>query len=414
MKKLFAFLAQKIQTAPLLLWAAAGVLPAFFLFWVVPMYFRANLTVHYPNGYLPKVIPIGNDFRLALQAAQAWADACQLTDFIFTPAALAFFTPFIKLEYARAYHLFVLLILFSYLTFAALTLLLVDAKHHAAAVFLLLASAYSYGVQFELERGQSHSIALALTLAALYLFHQFPRARWLSYVLFSLSIQLKFYPALFVVFFVDDWRAWKPTLIRFGALGLANILALFLLGGEYFTQFYQHMLNSAADGEIALGNHSIQSFLAMLSKDGLGMFEGAALNWIQVNRAALFNGLSGYVVAGFALILVLVIRRNQRGTNPNLLLAAVIVSLTLPSVNHDYTLPLLTVPFTLAFIRWGTREYRWGKFTSITLLVVSALTYSVTLFPLNHKPLWLNSSLPALLILLAIAALFSLVEKDAA
>jgi len=411
MKKIFVYLAQKIKNAPLLLWAAAGVLPAFFLFWVIPMFFRADLTIHYPNGYLPKLTPIGNDLRLALQAANAWATSRQLTDFIFTPAALAFFMPFIKLEYARAYHVFVLLIFLAYLLLAVLALAWIESKHHAAAVFLLLASAYSYGAQFELERGQSHSLALALLMAALYLFHKIPRARWISYLLFSLSIQLKFYPALFVVFFVEDWRAWKTILIRFGALGLVNFLALFLLGGEYFSQFYAHMLNSAAGGEVALGNHSIQSFLAVLSKDGLGILNGAALTWMRENRAALSYGLNGFVLAGFALILALVIRRNQSGVNPNLFLAAVIVSLTLPSVNHDYTLPLLSVPFTLAFIRWATEEYRWGKFVSAALLVFSAFVYAVTLFPLNHKPLWLNNSLPALLILLAIAALFSLVEK---
>ena len=116
-----------------------------------------------------------------------------------------------------------------------------------------------------MERGQFHTIALLFCIAAIYLFHKYPQYRFFAYLLFCVSIQLKIYPALFFVLFVDDWRDWKTNIKRFVTLGLVNFLLLFLLGYSYFSKFIAHMIESSTNWLEAFSvNHSIAGFFYYL------------------------------------------------------------------------------------------------------------------------------------------------------
>jgi len=69
--------------------------------------------------------------------------------------------------------------------------------------------------KFELETGQFYTTAMMLTVAAdtLYFFTKHPSYRIFAYILFNpFPSNLKVFPAIFVVMFVDDWRDWKGNL----------------------------------------------------------------------------------------------------------------------------------------------------------------------------------------------------------
>ncbi len=402
---------EKLYQLPSIFWVALGLLPPFIPFLVSKIFFDPNLRIKYPEGYIPKLAPIGNDIILTMDAIQMWLQNNQTNQFVFTPVANLIFTPLLLLGYPKYYYVITVATLASYLVISLLAILMSAEKRHAVIIFIAAISIFSYGLQFELERGQSHTIALMLVLLSIYIFHRHKEFRWFAYILFSISIQLKFYPALFVILFVDNWLDWKTNLKRFASLGMANFLLLFLLGFSYFQAFYNHMVFSVGDAEISVGNHSVRSFTTYLSYSGAGLFEGGAILWIREHIDLISAMLYLYFLICFLIILVNAYRKNEPGIQFDLLLACVIGSLVLPTVNHDYTLPLLTVPFALSISNWHTRHYPWPKFLTLIFTMAASFVYSISLFPINYKPDALKNSLPIIFIILTIVTGLNIAQR---
>lgn len=400
-----------IYNLPALFWVVIGILPALIPFLVAPMFFNSNLQIYYPERYLPKIIPIGHDFLLLMDAAQTWIDVKQTTQFIFTPLTIILFSPLQLLSYPQSYHAIVLATLVSYLVLCLIAILISDSRNHSSITLIAAISIFSYGMQFELERGQTYTIALMLCVWAVYIFHKQPQFRLFAYLLFCISVQIKFYPALFVILFVDDWRDWKSNLIRFGTLGLVNFLAFFLLGFSYFTSFYNHIINTMQGGQAGVTNHSISSFCILLKTSGMGLFNGSALNWIKGHVGFIQIMLYIYFFICFMSVLINAYRKNRGGINPDLLLVCVIGGIVLPSISQDYTLPLLTVPFAISLSDWHRRNYAWPKIITITLMIAATFAYSLTLLPHNFKPIYFKNSFPMLLVILTITTLQNLAQK---
>ncbi|MDO9302972.1 MAG: glycosyltransferase family 87 protein, partial [Anaerolineales bacterium] len=277
-------LRDKIYNLPTLFWVALGVLPAFIPLLIIPMFFNSGHGIYYPVEYLQNINPIGNDFRILLNSASNWLLNHQTTQHIFTPLTIFLFSPLLLLGYPNAYYVVATATLISYLILAVLAFAMTEKGKHLVIVFIATISLFSYGLQFELERGQSHTIALMLCVLAVYIFHKQPHFRLFAYLLFCISVQIKFYPGLFIVMFVDDWRDWKNILIRFGAIGVVNFLALFLLGSSYFSAFYNHTTNGLAETvELMVGNHSIQSFVFVLPEVGVNLLSRDAMTWVKGN-----------------------------------------------------------------------------------------------------------------------------------
>lgn len=209
------------------------------------------------------------------------------------------------------------------------------------------------------------------------------------------------------------WQNWKENLMRFSAIGLANVMLLFLLGLRYFSSFLDHMLNSVHDGESNAANHSIQSFIWFLRMSGMGIFNEQR-QWIAGHSGLIEAALYIFFGVCFLSVLVNSYIKNSRGFNFDLLLLCTIGGMTLPSVNHDYTLPLLALPFALSLSTWHSRNYIWSTTITILMIVVSSFAYSLTLFPIEHKPLYLQNSLPMIFLIMAIVTIQNLAQKGRA
>jgi len=401
-----------IYNLPPLFWATLGVLPVFVPFVLVPMFFNSRHAIEYPVEYLQNINPIGNDFRLWLDAMKEWLFHGQTTGYVFTPLAIFLFAPFLLLGYPVAYYVITIFTLLSYLTLAFLAIALSEVKKHSVIVFIAAVSLFSYGLQFELERGQSHTIALMLCVLAIYIFHKQPSFRLFAYLLFCASIQLKFYPALFVVMFVDDWRDWKNNIIRFGALGLTNILALFLLGFSYFSSFYIHMTKGlSGTSELFVLNHSVKSFVFILPEIGAKLLGANTSSWVKDNGGMLEIVFLLIFLICFLTTLVNAYLKNASGVNANLLLVCVIGGMTVPAISHDYMLPMLAAPFALFVSDLHAREYPWGKWLTILLIVFLSFVYALTLFPIEYKPAYLQNEFPMLFIILIAATLLNVAQR---
>ena len=404
-------LRDRMYNLPSLVWVVIGFLPAFLLSFIAPMFFAPNHEFQYAQGYLPNMDPVGNDFGLILNAARSWLQTGRTTPFVFTPLINILFAPLLLLGYPGSYYVITLATLGSYVILCLLAILMSSGRNHLVIVFIAAISIFSYGMQFELERGQSHTIALMFGVLAVYVFHKHPHFRVFAYLLFCISVQLKFYPALLVVMFVDDWRDWKNNLKRFSALGLANILLLFVLGFSYFSAFFDHMTGVLAKIDGWNGNHSISSFVFVLQDSGIGLFTGIPLEWIRTNTALISNLLYLYFFVCLLTVLINAYLKNTTGVNADLLLVCVIGGLTLPSANHDYSLPLLTAPFAMSISNWHTRDYRWAAIITILLTIIASFTYALTLFPFIYRPVYFQNSFSMLFIILTIVTLLNVAQK---
>ncbi len=384
-----------------------------FLFWYGYSFTRVvffNADGMMANGnFLPAIRPIGNDLNLILDASRSvlsggsvYAGANK-----YPPLATLLFIP---LTFLQGDAPFQVLTLLNYLCYAFITLvfpMLLSGRRDlpAWAWFLAAAGLYSYGLLFEIERGQFNLIAVTCVFTAILIFRRMPRLRWLAYVLLTAAIQLKLYPAVFVFFFVDDWKQWKVNLVRWGLLGLANIAVLFILGVDTALHYIRAMTSVVA----SLGindwpvSHSVSSFLDF-SNYYTGMHP-VVLRSIQIFLQVLILFLTGYTLRNAWL--------RNRLTDAYLLLACTLTALTIPALSNDYTLSYLVGPAIYLFMSLESNRTGDGNDFPILPVALIALCLAGTYFSYFQKPIPLQNHFPALLVMLICTALLSSKELRA-
>lgn len=390
-------------------WVPAGFLVCYTAFFFHPVFLNASNFMRLENN-LPAIHPVGNDLHLIMDAAGSLADGGSPYAGAnkYPPLATAIFTGLLGLNIRDALRVLstASLFLFIFLSVGVPYWLSRDRRLPAFAWFILAAGLFSYGFHFEIERGQFNLLAVGLALLGVTLYHRAPRLKWAAFILFCAAVQLKIYPAIFVLFFTRDWRDWKSNLLRWGGLGLANLALLAGLGWQVFREFFS-MMTSVVGG---LGfkdwpvSHSINGFLS---------FWGAQTPWVTENARLLQALLYLTVIALTALCLWAALRRGET-LDPDLLLACTLAALTLPSLSNDYTLAFLIGPAVLFFIRAEERlsggERRapgWMRW----LMAACALAFASTFFSYYVKPPLLQNQFPALLVMLACAAVFSCSDR---
>jgi hypothetical protein len=387
-------LVDKILNQPVFTWVVVGFVIAYIAFFIFPTFLNAEGHFHYSTGYLPEREHIGFDTRLTLDHIRVWFEGEREPKYIFPALTTVLFTPLLLLRYPADFYVVTAFTLTSYLTLNLLLPLWIGKKKNRLLIFFVFAvSIFSYGLQFELETGQFYTIAMMLVAAAVYIFHKHPSYRIFAYVLFSISIQLKVFPAIFVVMFVDDWRDWQGIIKRFAALGLVNFALLFLMGYSYFSVFFKQLVASGATTELTY-NHSIYAFATNLSAPG----------WVG-SLLYVYFFVCFFVVLGRAYL------QNEKGINANLLMVCLIGGLMIPAISHDYNLPLLATPFVLVMSAQNVREAAWAKVLSIVLIIAASFAYSATLFPSNARPAALENSFPFLFVILTVVVVLGFMQK---
>jgi uncharacterized membrane protein YeaQ/YmgE (transglycosylase-associated protein family) len=321
----------------------------------------------------------------------------------YTPLTSLVFAPLMWAQFETGYRVLGGLTLVSFLLAALILPLALSPPPGARSMCLLLfvTGLSSYGLQFELERGQFNVLAFCLSTLAVFLFHWRPRLRLLAYLLFSLAVQLKLFPAIFIVMLVDSWGDWLANVKRAIGLGAFNFALLFCLGLKSFTDFIAAIMGPMLDPVSWVGNHSIKSYVNASTADGQHLVPPGVSSFMRENATVVLLALLGFVVACLGLIVFRAIRRKARGFNPHLFLACTIGALVIPSVSHDYKLALLGGPMAVAFNSFSasTRGRRWSVFSP--LVVIAALAYASTLYSFVYKESFLQNNFPALLVILA-------------
>jgi hypothetical protein len=396
-----------VLKAPMLLWVLVGVGLAYLLFFIRPTFFSAQEMPFFK--YLPATNPIGIDLTQVLNYSRTWwvdKSSPFIGNNLYPPLASLLFIPLIFLNPGNAYFLITCLSLLGYLIITLVLPLKSGQTRQITPVLLLVfvTGLLSYGLQFELERGQFNLIAMTLCLLSVWLFHAHPKLRALAYVLFSLAVQLKVYPAIFIVMLISDWHAWKDNIRRLLVLGVVNVAALFVMGIGVFRDFLKAITSQSLNPASWTGNHSINSFVELIAQ----IASSAGWNGLKQNQRAIQIVLLGLVLLLIGLIMLRLFKQNRPGLNPYLLLACSLGALMIPPVSHDYTLSFLAAPVALLLTDrdiWKPPVEPGQQLSKIMLLTIFSAAYASTLFSYTNKPLLANNNFPALFLMLVLVTL---------
>jgi len=391
---------------PIWLLVCASFLFMYLLLFVQPVFLNISHSMLFPK-YVLSMNPIGIDLRQMLSYSSEWVKGC--TPYVganlYPPFASVLFYPLTTCQFPTAYFLVTFMTIAAFIS-VVLVLPLVSCKDpdRAALVALTIAGLLSYGFQFEIERGQFNTIAFALCAWAIFFFHsgQGKWARIGAFLLFTVAIQLKLYPAIFIFAFTRNARDWKGNLMRWGALGVINIALFFTLGVSVFENFLTAVTAQVNDPYVWIGNHSLTSFITLaLRKTSLGPF--ASFIWL---------GCGLILAMCFLFILARVYQRNSRRYIKYLIASCGLSTMLIPSVSHDYKLPILCMIF--AMFVGETRPILVNGFKGIfTVLFLFAFSMinAWSLFPYTFKPVILRNNAPFLLFAYIVLILIMLSEE---
>jgi Glycosyltransferase family 87 len=408
---------EHLLALPVSVWVVVGFLVAFILFYLLPVFLNSEHTMVYFNRYIPNRYPIGLDLELTTGNVFSWVTTRQspYPEQIYPPLTYILLAPFTLLKYPLNFAVATYLTFFAYVILTALIPIMFGSKKHYSMVMLFfIAGLFSYGFQFELERGQYYTVTFLLCMISIYLFHKHRQLRYFAYLLFSISVQLKIIPVYLIFMFVEDWRDWKSNIKRMIGFFLFNFALLFVLGYRAFLGFLEAILNYMRSPLSQWnGNHSVKNFVFTFSQDGFGLVSQNTLEWLQNNATLIERFLMLIIAACILGIIIRAYRTKEIGFNPYLLLACTLIASTIP-VSVDYTLPILIAPMAIFF---STITLPNGavikRLLSILLIVVMSLSYASTLYPFKYKAYYLNNMFPPLfIVLIAVTLLYFLRGRE--
>jgi hypothetical protein len=393
-----------------LFWILFSFLLGYAFFFFKPVFLNSSNIMKIENN-LPTIYPIGNDLHLILNSSKAVAagESPYVGANKYPPFASVFFLPLTRLNIREAFQILSLtnFFFFIFISLGFPIWVMKKRKLDDFAWIIFVSGLFSYGFHFEIERGQFNLVAIGLVFMAIALFHKAPKYQWLAFVLFCIGVQLKIYPAIFVVFFTRNWENWKQNILRWVLLGISNAILLMVLGWDVLKDFLSMMTNVVSglgDTRWAV-SHSINGFLAFIRS--YFPMQSEAARGLQI--------VIYLLVIGFIVICLYQAIKRKMVLDPYLMFACILGALMFPSLSNDYTLAMLIGPAILYFAKINTllttSEIESGKIPWVVVItLVSALAFASTFYSYFVKEIVLQNQFPALLILLGCAAWLSMLD----
>ena len=393
-----------LAKTPISFIVSVSFLISYLLFFIYPVFLNSVHVMQF-FSYVPVGNPIGLDLDTILRNVREFLSSPTYTKNLpYPPFAYAFYAPLTFLDRYTAYGIVTILNILCYFFITLIFPIRTSKKSSVPSLLMLIlvTGLFSFGFQFELERGQFDLITMFLCFLSIFIFHHHKKHRFWAYILFTMSVQLKLYPAIFIFMFIDDWSDWRGNIIRFASLGAASFCALFILGFNTFSNFLNSMTKFTGNPFVSVKNHSIQSFTRHpVEYRPFGIF------FQNPSRVEIILLIVVFIC--FGLILIRAYRQKYAGINPYLLLACTLVALLIPTTSHDYTLSFLAAPIAILFTdrKMINKTAERIKPFFVQLLIYFSIAYSSTLFSYTNKPLPISNNFPALMVMLIILTFFS-------
>ena len=403
---------------PVVVWVLIGFLVIFLLYFVHPMFFDSSQQFSYFVDYIPALDPIGNDLNYNTRAITLWLQGkspYELAYHFYPPLYHIVFAPILIFDAQGKYSLMTGLTL---LSFGLLFFLLwrKRANTHGVFLFFFLTGLFSYGMQFELERGQFNVLTLLLTITGIWLYHNFSSFRPLAYTLWIIATHIKLYPGVFLLMFFSRWNTWKENFITLLQLGALNTAAFLILGYKVFLQFVNAVITESRNPLWLLPdkqpiNHSINAFIDKLTKNNDSELPAEMAEWLSSSGSWV-----GFVLLAIIILCSLIIIWRTLQNRPNLLHAdslmlLILMSFLLPSTSIDYKLVLLAPGLAVVLANRTLPELRWQKVLFIVLTILIVAAYSLTLVPYQYRAGLLITAFPMLFIILLCLTGLNLLNK---
>ena len=403
-----------ISKTPPLTWILLGFSISYLLFFIRPIFLSPHV-MQFPM-YVPAIDPIGEDLKQMLSYSESWFISKQtpyIGNNLYPPLASILFIPLLTVKLSLAYKIVTLINVLLYVLLTLVLPLRIGKERHITALLMLIfiTGLFSYGFQFELERGQFNVISAFFCFLAIWIYHYHNRYRYLAYFLFTISVQLKVFPFIFFVMFVTDWHDWKNNSKKFLALFTVNFALLFVLGTYIFVDFIEAIIAQTVNPYFWIGNHSIRSYVTSVS------IKASEYGWTWINdySGLVQLALMAIIAVCIFLIILQAYREKQHGINSYLLLACTIGALLIPSVSHDYKLSILAAPVAILFSDISTFNKTAmrprQRLIIIMLIIILSAAYSSTLFSFTNKPFILKNNFPSLITMLLTITCLAVMSK---
>lgn len=405
----------QLTEIPASVWVIAAFFIAYLLLFIVPVFLNPERAIQYQTAYIPEIRPIGRDLGFNTGSIKNWLDGNGLYDIenhYYPPLYAVIFSPFLLIKYPDTYYVMTAVTLVCTIVSGLfIPHTVIKNTDRAIPIFFFVTTIFSYGMQFELERGQFNVFAFTLSLLAVYIFHRHYTFRHLAYLLISIAAQIKLYPAIFMILLIKDWRDWKGNILRFAGLGIFNLALLFVLGPKAFFDFLGALPALMGAVWVRPYNHSLVAFINELTRTSLGLPNSEALSMLIDNASLLKLGLALIYVVCFLTVVIRSYVNRDRGINVDLLVICTIGTLILPSVSIDYKLPMLAPALALT-LSYPSSSVTGGRgVLKVFLIAAISLAYSFTLFSFVYRPIWLGNSFPLFMVILIATTLLNVVER---
>ena len=403
---------------PVIAWVLIGFLIIFLLYFVRTMFFDNSQQFSYFVDYIPALDPIGNDLNYNTRAITLWLQGkspYELAYHFYPPLYHIVFAPILIFDAQGKYSLMTGLTL---LSFGLLFFLLwrKKANSHGVFLFFFLTGLSSYGMQFELERGQFNVLTLLLAITGIWLYHNFSSFRPLAYMLWIIATHIKLYPGVFLLMFFSRWNNWKENFTTLLQLGSLNIVAFLVLGYKFFLQFVNAIITESRNPLWLLPdkqpiNHSINAFIDKLSKNNDSELPVELAEWLSSSGSWV-----GFILLATIILCSVIIIWRTLQNRPNLLHAdslmlLILLGFLLPSASLDYKLVLLAPGLAVVVANRTLPELRWQKVLFIGLTILMGAAYSLTLVPYQYRAGLLITAFPMLFIILLCLTGLNLLNK---
>ena len=148
------------KNIPMINWVLAGFSFSYILFFIRSIFLSVSKMQFF--RYIEALDLIGGDLIQTLRYSESWFILKQAPFYGYSPLASVLFTPLLFLQYFWAYKI---ISLFTLSSFVVLTYILPkrinrETQISPLLVLILITGLISYGVQFEIERGQFNLIAM--------------------------------------------------------------------------------------------------------------------------------------------------------------------------------------------------------------------------------------------------------------